>query len=54
MLVALAILAASMPGRLAPLPVAAAGAASLIRLSLVTRAARNLLTIRTASPPVAG
>jgi hypothetical protein len=54
MLAALAILAASMPGRLAPLPVAAAGAASLTRLSLVSRAARNLLTIRAASPPVAG
>jgi hypothetical protein len=54
MLAALAILAASMPGRLAPLPVAAAGAASLTRLSLVSRAARTLLTIRTASPPVAG
>jgi len=45
----LAVLAsqlASAPGTLAPLPVAAAAAASLTRLTLARRAARNCLTAR--------
>jgi hypothetical protein len=46
MLAALSIFAATTPGRFTALPLAAAGAASLIRLSLATRAARTCLAIR--------
>jgi HAAS len=44
LLALLASQAASTPGRLAALPVAVAAIASLIRLTLTTRAARNCLT----------
>jgi HAAS domain-containing protein len=48
MLIAVIILAAGMPGKLAVLPVAAATAASLVRLTLATHAARNCFAIRAA------
>jgi hypothetical protein len=54
MLAALIILAAVMPGRLAALPFAAAGAASVARLGLATRAARTCLANRAACPRVGG
>ena len=44
LLVLLATQAVSTPGRLAALPVAVAGLASLIRLTLTTRAARNCVS----------
>jgi hypothetical protein len=51
MLAALIIVAAAIPGRLAALPFAAAGAASLAMLGLATRAARTCLAIRAAYAP---
>jgi hypothetical protein len=54
MLTALTILVASMPGRLAVLPAAAAAAASLTRLGLAFRTTRNCLTLRTAYPRIGG
>jgi hypothetical protein len=55
LLTMLTILAASTPGRLAALPLAAAVAASLTRLGLATRAAaRNCLAIRAPHPRVGG
>jgi hypothetical protein len=54
MLAALIILAAVMPGRLAALPFAAAGAASVARLGLATRAARTSLANRASCPRVGG
>jgi hypothetical protein len=48
LLALLAAQAASSPGRLAALPVTVAAAASLTRLTLATRAARNCLTTRPA------
>jgi hypothetical protein len=47
MLAALVMLAAATPGRLA-VPLAAAGAASLVRLGLAARAARTCLGMRAA------
>jgi hypothetical protein len=52
-LTALVILAAN-PGRLAALPLAAAGGASLAGLGLATRAARTCLATRAACPRVGG
>ena len=54
MLAALTILAAATPGRLAALPLPAAGAASLAGLGLATRAARTCLAIRAACPKARG
>jgi hypothetical protein len=54
MLATLTFLAAATPGRLAALPLAAAGAASLAHLGLATRAARNCLATRAVSPRVGG
>jgi hypothetical protein len=54
MLAALIILAAAIPGRLAALPFAAAGAASLAGIGLATRAARTCLGIRATCPRVGG
>lgn len=50
LLAALIVVVAAGPGRLAVLPLAAAGAASLIRLGLAARAARACLAIRAAWP----
>jgi hypothetical protein len=50
MLAALAVLAATTPGKLAVLPLAAADAASLIRLGFAARAARACLAIQAACP----
>lgn len=54
MLAALAILAGAIPGRLAPLPFAAAAAASLAGLGLATRAARTCLAVHASCPRVGG
>jgi hypothetical protein len=54
MLAALTILAAATPGRIAALPLAAAGAASLARLGLATRAARTCLAMRVTCPRIGG
>ena len=54
MLAVLTIHAAANPGRLAALPLAAAGAAGLAWLVLATRAARTCLPIRVACPRVGG
>ena len=50
MLTALIILATAAPGGLAVLPLAAAGAASLVRLGFAARAARACLAVRAAWP----
>lgn len=54
MLAALTVLAAATPGRLAALPFAVAGAASLAGFGLATRAARTCLAIHAACPRVGG